>query len=853
MLTASEQDVSETIREVVIDAADESPLPTATADLLVARQSSDTGPGLSRLSCEGTAGLHEIAPEWSGTKKERQFLAVAVIALVAFGSGMAQSQGGAVGEPSAGQLEEVTVTARKRDESIQATPLAVQAFSANQLVERGITGLSDLSKFTPGLTFFTGVSRFNSAFSIRGITQVNPFGDNRRDLVTVFVDGVPLVGGPSAIGSEDLQRVEVIKGPQSALFGRATFGGAISMITTTPGDEFKGRVSATAATYGDYRGTAALEAPIVDGILAAGVFVEASTFDGFYKNDLGGRLGASDRRYYSTTLSFTPTESISVKLRYSDRHDVDGEAASSMIARWFDHNCGPFPGFATRPLTGLPPGFTVARSRQTYCGELKAPNSVGINTTLPAASLGKALFDKNQLVLDHSLLSGTADWSLLGGHTFTFTGSRQKQQIRVVGDVDRTPEDRYQYQNNTIQPQDTYELRLNSPAGQRFTYMLGASRLESEFRVASAFINGTLFGATSGGPTTTPTPNVSNAVTNSVFGSVGFDITERLNVSAEARRQKDTIGSGLGLPTAFEVETTATLPRFLMLYQLNDESNLYANYAKGNQPTQGYATYFQLTPARQEVARANGVSATAPEAIVNNYEIGLKHRENDGSWYVNTSLYYFNWVDRQALATLQIDLNGDGIIDVRPAPQGEVFNAVPVPAGDSNTRGIEIDGAYRVTDAVTVGGNIAYADTRITKSLNEPLLQRLFGLADGAGKQFPLVPEISGAAFVQYEANPADNLGWFARSDVTYIGKRWDSIANLAYVMPQVRVNVRAGLRMRAWELTGWINNLFDDRTLESSRGQGDSAADPSFFQLTASEAALPNKRQFGVGATYRF
>ncbi|NDB17422.1 MAG: TonB-dependent receptor, partial [Gammaproteobacteria bacterium] len=282
-------------------------------------------------------------------------------------------------------------------------------------------------------------------------------------------------------------------------------------------------------------------------------------------------------------------------------------------------------------------------------------------------------------------------------------------------------------------------------------------------------------------------------------------------------------------------------------------TNLYANYAKGNQPTQGYATFFQLTPQQQAVALKNGVSSTAPEAEVENYEFGIKHRAEDGSWYMNASVYYLEWVGRQGVRSVQVDLNGDGVITNLPAPSGENFNAVPFAAGDSNTRGLEIDGAVSLTDKLTFGGSIAYADTEITKALNEALPLRFFGKTDAKGFKFPLVPDFSGALFLQHEDKLAGERSWYARGDMTYIGKRYDSIVNFAYVPVQIRANARVGMRSDAWDVSVFVNNLFDDDTLEASRYNSDSAADPFFFQLAASEAVLANKRQFGVTASYRF
>jgi iron complex outermembrane receptor protein len=756
--------------------------------------------------------------------------------------------------PGVAALEEIVVTARKRVESIQDAPITVQAFSEEQIEERGAQSLADLAKFAPGLTYNQGSSRAASDFSIRGMTQVSPVGDNRKDLVTVFIDNVPYIGNPSAIGTEDLARVEVIKGPQSALFGKATFGGAISLITTTPGNEAKGRVSVTAGTDGDRRLAGSLEGPIVADKLAGRVVFDLSEFDGFYENAFGGNLGATEQRFLAGTLSFTPTENISVKLRYSDRHDEDGPAATTLIARYPEHNCGPFPGFQPRPLAGLPPGFTLERSRRAFCGELKAPSGpVGINTNTPSTWAAVLPFAEHKTLIDHTLASATADWSFAGGHTLTAIFSTQDQFLEGLRDFELAPEDRYQFYYSNDQTQDTYELRLTSPADQRFQWMIGASRLENTFDVVGAFINGSLFGPPAAPNLASLLPLRSASNTDAIFVSLGFDITEALNVSVEARRQKDEQISGVGSPTEFAVETEATLPRVLLKYKLNGETNLFANYAEGNQPTQGYATFFQLTPAQQAVALANGLTPLAPEAEVKNYEIGIKHREDDGSWYVNASIFYLEWIGRQGLRTLQIDLNGDGIIQSGSAPAGENFNVVPFSAGDSNSRGIDIDGAFALGDRWTVGGSAGYANTEITKALNETLPLRLFGITDAKGFEFPLVPKFSGAAYAQYDAPLADDRSWFARTDVTYMGKRWDSIANLAYVPSQVRANVRAGLVADHWEVVAFVNNVFDDDTLEASRYQSDSAADPFFFQLVSSEAVLPNKRHFGVTATLRF
>ena len=790
--------------------------------------------------------------------KRLQLSGVRMIALICAtgvtGHNLAQAQ-----SPSGTRapfLEEIVVTARKREESLQDAPLSIQAFSAQQIEVRGIQNLSELAKFTPGLNLNLGTTRYSSTFSIRGMNQVSAVGDNRRDLVTVFLDGVPLVGSPMAYGVEDLERVEVIKGPQSALFGRATFGGAISLVTTTPADEFKARITATAADYDDYRGSLSIEGPIVKDILTGRVMVEANTFDGFYENSFGGRLGESEGYYYAGTLNFTPTENFSVRLRYSDRYVEDGPEATPLIGRFTEHNCGPFPGFQPRPLGGLPPGFTLEQARRAQCGALTAPSGpIGINKDLPANIAEGVPLDSSRSELDHELFSGSAEYRFASGHALTFLASTQDYEVNRLADFERAPEDRYWAYVRIEQEQDSYELRLTSPTDSALTYMLGAAWLETTYDTVGAFINGTLFGGTQGGPANlanlVPARNLSE--TTSVFGSIGYDITERLNLSVEARRQKDVITSGVGVPTEFDITTYATLPRFLLRYAVTDQTNVYGNIAKGNQPTQGYATFFLLSPEDQQTALANGVSPSAPEAEVWNYEVGIKHRSADGRWFANAALFFLQWEDRQGVRSIQVDLNGNGIIDPGAAPNGETFNAVPFAAGDSDTWGVELDGAYVLTDRITVGGTATYVKSYISKALNEVLPFRFFGITDAKGFEFGQTPEIMATAYADYEAPLMGEHTWFARVDVTHRGRMWDGIHNLAYVPSQTLSNLRGGIRIDNWDVTVFVNNLFDDDTLESSRYQSDSATDPFFFQLSASEAVLANKRQLGVTASYRF
>jgi len=226
------------------------------------------------------------------------------------------------------QLEEVVVTTRRRTESLQDVPIAVQAITAEDIQRTGITDLNDIAKISPSVTFDTGYNPTDTRVNIRGLSATRG-----RANVAFLVDGVDVTSeNVIAAGSgllantrllNDVERIEIVKGSQSALFGRAAFAGAISYITKEPGDEFEGNVSVDASDNGYYQVGAAAGGPIfgdVFGMRANGVVWDN---DGYFTNSVSGqKVGGGDGFGASLTAVLTPTDSLKFKARveYSDDH-----------------------------------------------------------------------------------------------------------------------------------------------------------------------------------------------------------------------------------------------------------------------------------------------------------------------------------------------------------------------------------------------------------------------------------------------------------------------------------------------------------------------------------------------------
>ena len=211
------------------------------------------------------------------------------------------AQGGASAGPT---LEEVVVTARKREESLQDIPVAVTAISAAEIANRQVNSLDDLAKFAPGLVFSKSFGRSNERPVMRGLASVLA-GTNAtvETGVAYFVDGVYYPGDIQTLDMAEVSRVEVIRGPQSALYGRNTYSGAINFIMKKPGDVTSGATNM--AVDADERLISGRLSGRLTNSLAGGLAVRYNKFDGQWKNQLTGKtIGDESSVSFSATLNW---------------------------------------------------------------------------------------------------------------------------------------------------------------------------------------------------------------------------------------------------------------------------------------------------------------------------------------------------------------------------------------------------------------------------------------------------------------------------------------------------------------------------------------------------------------------
>jgi outer membrane receptor protein involved in Fe transport len=255
-------------------------------------------------------------------------------------------------ESQAQAITEIIVTARRKEENLKEVPLSITAFDSAQIESAGITSLGDVADLTPGLSFFNAFGENLPVPVIRGIVPQDIFGENAT---AIFVDGVYVSGREGLNFSQlDLERIEVLKGPQSAMYGRNAFAGAINYVTKAPPDMFEAKSEVEGGNRGKQRVMGQVGGPILGEALTGRISAMYDEWDGSYDNTLAGGDDIGGYRYRSLQgrLRWRPLDTLEVNLGlYSSNDEIDESAVGGVPAncedqveqRTTDVENGPFP------------------------------------------------------------------------------------------------------------------------------------------------------------------------------------------------------------------------------------------------------------------------------------------------------------------------------------------------------------------------------------------------------------------------------------------------------------------------------------------------------------------------------
>lgn len=596
------------------------------------------------------------------------------------------------GEDSTVRLEEVMVTARKREESLQDIPLTISVFSADDILKDDIRGLNEVSNFTPGFTYThqgnQETGRLNTQLKFRGMTT-SQFSSSFAT-GAMFVDGIYVLNGGTSLSLMDVQQIEVIKGPQAAYFGRNTFGGAVNIITRDPNmEEFAGEANLRLTDRSNNEVSALVEGPIIPGQLSFSLSGRFYDKRGHFVANDGGRMGNEETRSVDAVLKWEPTDNLSFKTRYGYSEDDDGVPHQAFISGSIYDTCtgrtvnsaeGPAspknyicgqvpyaPGVPGQPGTGeissntFIPHYYVA-SLDAYLDDIYADSSL----TLPGLPKNTGLGIKRES--ERFSLFGTYEFD--NGYTIDVNYGKNKQKINYIHDFDLS--DRIVWFSRD--PQDledeSYEVRLASPMDQRLRWMVGYNQYKQTFFGNGA---GGDFSISCFGAQQTPASNdypgnciagtpgafviySPNTLENSdradvrgYFGSIDFDINDQWTAILEGRWQEDklTKGAGVNTPGAPTLSETFSdfLPRAILRWAPTDSTNLFVSFSQGQIPGDFNAEFINADDREraQFLEQEPRLSEALGAETLDAWEIGIKQRFAGGRGQVNLSVYHYTW------------------------------------------------------------------------------------------------------------------------------------------------------------------------------------------------------------------
>lgn len=758
-----------------------------------------------------------------------------------------------IAQDGASLVEEIVVTARKREENILDVPLAITALSASDIEDKGISEFKDIIAFTPGFHFAEHsvgrADRSNRILVIRGmhISQEN----DHQQAATVFVDGAPMHGSVIA-GLEDAERIEVVRGPQSAYFGRATLSGAVNYVTKTPGQESKSKVVAEVGKYGTTNLGFSTEGPIND-TTAYRIAISSQDTDGQYTaaNSPTLKLGERSTVSFAGTLYFEPSDNFNAKLRYHTWEDEDGPGAafgygvnngealfncnlpnSSLAARngtnnWF---CGVAP---------FPQDANIQYDAQM------SPNKVSLLNGVPTAGLSIDTITDNPFLngfgfaREASQASLIMNWSLDSGISVTSITASNDNRWMALDDLDR--------RHNTDVPDSlrdvsllngrdlkdfSQEIRISSPQDQRLRWLLGVSKFSFEGKRTSGFHIFSSVRSLSLG-------NVFDIDTTGFFAAVEYDITDDLTINLEGRRQKDDVQEARSSGAEFVSGTfNSTTPRIALDYQMNDDVTLYASYGEGTRPGGFNVNLFGESQSVLDQLALSGIYKEVEEEELEMSEFGIKASLMDGRAWMQAAIYQGDWSAQQAAGAFV----------------GDIFYGGTATGGEIDLSGYEIEGAWAVSDNFKLEATISNNDSDIKILTDCADCTVLLGTSDisGMGKRKQRNPKSQRSLSGTLDGQMSNGTEWYLRADLLHTGSSYATDANVTETGSSNRVNMRYGIVKDNLRLELVGENLTNDKTFTNYQFLIDFAYLPPSVNRVLT-GGLPDLRYYGVKATYSF
>jgi iron complex outermembrane receptor protein len=672
------------------------------------------------------------------------------------------------------EMEEVLVTARMRSESRQDVPITVNVFTAENIEAAGIQKPADFIARVPNMTLVETQNAGNAFVVLRGISQAR----NSEPSVAVLVDGV-LETNPAEFNQElfDIEQIEVLKGPQGAVYGRNAIGGAIIIRTKDPGDEFEGRVKLGAGNGSSINAQGEVSGPIGDtfGYRASVNYYDT---DGYLPSTfLGGKADPVQSLAGRLRLTFKPSDTFSGDVRLS-YENLDTRGFYFVIPR--DDEANPFSTFTTPPNANdvsspIQVDQTGVDNRDLFTGAVKLDFKLGGGTL-------------------SSISSYNSTEEIITGDAYDFRPAATSIFNALLGfDLNQS-----QFLDLSSWSQ---EVRFTSSDEGRLRWILGGYFVHTDRFISTGNMVDDGTGVypvyhhprlTGNNPSATFLADSQDNDAWAVFGDATFEISDQFELDVALRYDEDRRENTTETPTAFlpdpsastgEVRTetfSETQPKVTLRYKPSDDITLYGGWSRGFRSGGFNQTGVGAVADASGIA---GVNDIFQAEIADTWEVGIKGSFLDRR--LNTGLALFDTKST----------NGYFFVFLAANSTQNLGNL------DAKYKGAEFDISWRATNHLELFGSAGYTDSEIT-DMEDPSV---------IGNQAPLVSRVTYNLGAQLDQPLNDSLNLALRVDWRHVGETWWEPYNTTSRDPIDLVDLRLGLEGKKWAVTAWSKNLTDE------------------------------------------
>ena len=774
---------------------------------------------------------------------------------------VAQDASAAAAEEEGG-IPEIVVTARKVEESLSDAPVAVSVITADSIAQQGLNSLDDFAKQAVGISFSQAFGRTTDRPVIRGASNVLASVQSGVETgAAFFIDGVYYQGDIQGFDPSSIERVEIVKGPQSALYGRNTYAGAINYITKDPSEDISVSGRLRAAEHNEYEVSGSVSGSLLDNMLGVRVGGRFFKYGGEYRNQLTGkRVGQEETKSAYATLTFKPFEDFKMRSRFSWQKDDDGPLALFLQGA-ADNNCKP--GFrSARYRTGslfvpLSPATLVStNTNQFYCGVIKPqPNNIRLNTDpmMINASLGTrdgTAYDG--ITNEQFSMSNIIDWDLGGSGWIlsSLTGWRDNKNffgtdsdhsdafVYFGGSAASTlgTEPAFANTNRDDQQDISQEIRISSPTDNPFRILVGGYYFRQEFQSQDI----TFTSGTAGLGVGRDNSEYVTIVNKAVFGLAEYDFSDAFSITAELRyaeEKKTQIARGAGGASVFCAGEASRLSAFGATGAGNVcrpaskftglDPRITVNY---NTPG-GMLVYGVYATGRKPGGFNGSAGVTATLQTGQNFIEYLPEKSKGGELGIK-----FDALDRTLRGTVAgfyNELTNVQLTQAIPNPSGNgALTSIVANSGNATTKGLEIELQAAPTNGLLFTMGIAYVSAKFTKGcdadyfiLNSGGLRTNFdtrnptaaglALCDISGKTLPLGSPYIVNGSVNYETGLGSGDGkLFGIANFSYEDSKYIQTDNLAKTGDTFLLNARLGYKTKNFTIALFGRNLTDEDSI---------------------------------------